>query len=210
MCEIAIVDPAEAEAGVIASEAMDIYETQRSSLGLVAVYAGDDGLEYNTYKAVVPDEESVWEFVTENAEAGWLIIHGRMATAGGVSEESAHPIEIDCDCCDVDYVLHNGVIGRHEQHIELLEGEGHDFTTQVDTEIIAHEWGSVPDLRDEDLSDYEVFRQPAYILLNDDTMFIYSSNKYHMDEDGYMATKWRSQVGPAASDDNYQAITISA
>jgi len=212
MCEIAIVNPREESFKNMVDQTMAIYRTQRSSLGLVAVYHNSDEnkLNYNIFKAVNTDNNSVSNFIRDNNNADWLIIHGRMATSGGVSVKTAHPIHVDCENCNIDHILHNGVVGKHQQTVNELERDGHTISTNVDTEVIAHRMGDVPDLRHDELSDYDYAVQPAYILLNNDRMFIFSTSKYVLNGDGYMSSRHRSDFGPDETDDDYTAVTITA
>lgn len=61
--------------------------------------------------------------------------HTRWATHGGVTKENAHP-QLDCDKKIA--VVHNGIIENFKKLKENLEKKGHKFTSQTDTEIIAH------------------------------------------------------------------------
>lgn len=68
---------------------------------------------------------------------GTGIAHTRWATHGEPSEANAHP-HMSGDIA----VVHNGIIENHEELRTLLQGRGYEFTSQTDTEVIAHlvEW----------------------------------------------------------------------
>ncbi|QEH48793.1 glutamine--fructose-6-phosphate transaminase (isomerizing) [Aggregatibacter actinomycetemcomitans] len=68
---------------------------------------------------------------------GTGIAHTRWATHGEPSEENAHP-HVSGNFA----VVHNGIIENYEELRTLLKERGYVFTSQTDTEVIAHlvEW----------------------------------------------------------------------
>ncbi|WP_394242052.1 glutamine--fructose-6-phosphate transaminase (isomerizing) [Halopseudomonas laoshanensis] len=97
----------------------------------VAVLADGHGIKRTRAMGKVAELEQALESNTANGHLG--IAHTRWATHGKPSERNAHP-----HLSERLAVVHNGIIENHHSLRTRLQSQGYEFTSDTDTEVVAH------------------------------------------------------------------------
>lgn len=188
MCEIYATRPQETrrEVNRIIDRAQVMYESNKHGFGALAVYRGDGEFKYAYWKSSGPAfEGGLLSFLENNLGAWRWVFHARLATAGAKDVDATHPIVThSCDECEASLVVHNGHVNDHEKAHDELADDGHDFQTQVDSEVIAHSVDEFPDelSEDTDFSD-GLHGKLNYILFGKDSIFVRNEGKYTLTDD---------------------------
>ncbi|MCY9823568.1 glutamine--fructose-6-phosphate transaminase (isomerizing) [Aeromonas media] len=97
----------------------------------VAVFSADRPLQRVRRLGKVAELAKALE--EQSVHGGTGIAHTRWATHGEPSERNAHP-----HVSEHIVVVHNGIIENHEELRSQLQGMGYEFSSDTDTEVIAH------------------------------------------------------------------------
>ena len=96
-----------------------------------------DGIEVRKSLGRVSVLEDMIEQDTDKLQSSVGIAHTRWATHGEPSESNAHPHVGTTRQGHTLALVHNGIIENYASLRTYLEGKGHTFTSQTDTEVLA-------------------------------------------------------------------------
>lgn len=214
MCELALVNPSDMDVMVQEEENEDedddsvadwveyiysMYQQNPHGLGLVAIHTDGESFSYEREIFGGKDESEMVniindtiDFFYDNENAWRVAIHARLATCGEVCEKTAHPIDVDCPKTDIDFVMHNGVVNQHQKRKKRMEDRGHEFKTEVDSELIPHDHGSIPDSI-EDVEGTSLTGTLNYLLFTDERILVRSTSRYRDDSESFRMARKRKR-----------------
>jgi glutamine---fructose-6-phosphate transaminase (isomerizing) len=132
MCGIMAYE-GEREAALLLMEGLQRLEYRGYDSAGFAVLDGDGRMHVNKRVGKLGNLAAAIEGVYPPGTIG--IAHTRWATHGKPSDENAHP-HLDCEG-DV-AVVHNGIVENYVALRTELQAQGHRFTSETDTEVLAH------------------------------------------------------------------------
>lgn len=202
MCEIAVLDPERTDDQSIHQLASTFFEEQGDGLGILSIQSDEETFTYDAYRHSEPDWFQFHKFLNRTRDETWrYVLHGRSLTNGKAIRDNAHPIPIDCPKCDSEWVIHNGSVRSHKEKRGGLTSQGHTFSSNVDTEVIAHTISELPDSTD-DLDDetYNLKGNLNYLLFSEDKIFCRLAAKYYVTDDFVVSCRTRRTKNPISTD----------
>jgi glucosamine--fructose-6-phosphate aminotransferase (isomerizing) len=133
MCGIIAAVSSEEEVAPILLEGLKREEYRGYDSAGVALLNGKGTIVVRKDAGRVGQLEQRYNFAELGGRAG--IAHTRWATHGGVSQKNSHP---HVSCKGLVAIVHNGIIENYLDLRKQLQSRGHTFTSQTDSEVIAH------------------------------------------------------------------------
>jgi len=133
MCGIIAAVSAEQEVASILLEGLKREEYRGYDSAGVAVLNGRGTITVRKDEGRVKELEQRYNVARLRGKVG--VAHTRWATHGGVSQKNAHP---HLSCKGEVAIVHNGIIENYLELKKELESTGHSFTSETDSEVIAH------------------------------------------------------------------------
>lgn len=185
MCEIAVCDPEQCGISAMHQIAAKFHEEQGDGIGVLAVKNHGDSFSYEVYRSAEPHWQTLFAFMKRHLDETWrFVIHGRYGTIGGVKREHCHPLEVDCERCSFDYVIHNGSVRNYQENKASLISAGHDFETEVDSEVIPHKIEELPDtVSDHSYNTYNISGKLNFLVFSEDGILVRAQRKYDVTDD---------------------------